>query len=438
MKNNLLLSFFVLSLFSCTQPPGPVEVAQWRGPLRDGIYPDTALLRVWPEEGPAMLWSYEGLGAGHSSPVVAGEYVYITGIPDTLTSEGVLFKFDLNGKLLWQKSYGPDWSENFPGGRSTPTVAGDLIYIESGVGVVHCLKASSGDKVWSVDFFADLAADSVQFGYSESVLIDGDRLICTPGGKTSNMVALDRFTGEVIWRSPGYGEPATYSSPILINHNENRLLVNLTATSIIGIDADSGEMFWRVPQFQDNKIHANTPIYHDGKVLVCSASRKDTSGLVLLQLSPDGRQAEILWRNQEILNLMGGVVLIDGHVYGSSYLQARWFCINFQTGETKYVAKDPGGGPVIWADGLFYCYAEREGEMVLADANAEEFKVISRFKVPLGTAEHWAHPVISNGMLLVRHGDAIMVYDIRDAQDLIMDYSPKNRSSFSLVMRPRA
>ena len=395
------------------QASGPEGVAQWRGPARDGIYPETGLLKEWPEEGPVMLWSYQGLGAGHSSPVVAGENVFVTGIPDTITSEGVLYKFDLNGNLIWKKSYGPDWSENFPGARSTPTVAGDLVYIESGAGAVYCLNASTGEKVWSVDFFTDLAADSVQFGYSESLLVDGDRLICTPGGKTNNVVALDRFSGKLIWRSAGYGESATYSSPILFNHNGNRLLVNLTASSIIGLDGDSGEMLWRVYQFQDNKIHANTPIYHDGKVLVSSASRKDSSGLVLLQLSPDGRKADILWRNQEILNLMGGVVLKEGYVYGSNYLQARWFCIDFQTGQTKYIARELGGGPVIWADGLFYCYAEREGEIALVDANPEAFKIISRFKVPMGTAEHWAHPVISNGRLLVRHGDAMMVYDIK-------------------------
>jgi outer membrane protein assembly factor BamB len=413
MKNLFLLCLCLLSGVAHAQASDPEEVAQWRGPARDGIYPETGLLKAWPAEGPTMLWSYQGLGAGHSSPVIAGDNIFITGIPDTITSEGVLYKFDLNGNLIWKKSYGPDWSENFPGARSTPTVQGDLVYIESGAGAVYCLKASSGEKVWSVDFFTDLAADSVQFGYSESLLVDGDRLICTPGGKTNNVVALDRFSGKLIWRSAGYGEPATYSSPILFNHNGNRLLVNLTATSIIGLNGDSGEMLWRVYQFQDNKIHANTPIYHDGKVLVSSASRKDSSGLVLLQLSPDGRKADILWRNQEILNLMGGVVLKEGYVYGSTYLQARWFCIDFQSGQTKYIARELGGGPVIWADGLFYCYAEREGEIALVDANPEAFKIISRFKVPMGTAEHWAHPVISKGMLLVRHGDAMMVYDIK-------------------------
>ena len=414
MTKFLLVPVLACLLLGCSQPAEKsIEISQWRGPARDGIYPVTGLLKEWPEGGPELLWSFEGLGAGHGSPVVAGDFVYVTGIPDTIKSEGVLYKFDLTGNLIWQKSYGPDFSENFPGARSTPTVADDLIYIESGSGAVYCLNNHTGEKIWSVDFFRDLGADSVQFGYSESVLIDGDRLYCTPGGKTNNVVALNRFTGEKIWASPGYGEQATYSSPILFNHNGNPLLVNLTASSIIGLDADTGEMFWRVHQFQDNKIHANTPIYHDGKVLVCSASRRDSSGLVLLQLSNDGKQADILWRNEEIINLMGGVVLMDGYVYVSSYLQARWFCIDWQTGETKYIARELGGGNIIWADGLFYCYAEREGEIALVEGTPEEFRVISKFTVPHCTAEHWAHPVISNGMLLVRHGDAMMVYNVK-------------------------
>lgn len=414
MTKYLLVPVLACLLLGCSRTAeNNIEISQWRGPARDGIYPETGLLKEWPEDGPALLWSFKGLGAGHSSPVVADGYIYVTGIPDTLKSEGVLFKFDLAGNLIWQKSYGPDFSENFPGARSTPTVADDLIYIESGSGAVYCLQTSTGNTVWSVDFYNDLGADSVQFGYSESVLIHGDRLFCTPGGNTNNVVALNRFTGEKIWASAGYGEQATYSSPILFNHNGNPILVNLTASSIIGLDAETGEMFWRVHQFQDNKIHANTPIYHDGKVLVSSASRRDSSGLVLLQLSDDGREAEIVWRNKEIINLMGGVVLMDGYIYGSSYLQAQWFCIDWQTGETKYIARELGGGNIIWADGLFYCYAEREGEMALVEATPEEFRVISKFTVPLGTAEHWAHPVISNGMLLVRHGDALMGYKVK-------------------------
>jgi outer membrane protein assembly factor BamB len=390
-----------------------IAQSQWRGPNRDGIYPETNLLKTWPAEGPKMLWSYVGLGTGQGSVAIANEMVYVTGIPDTLTSEGFLFAFNPDGKLLWKKSYGKDWVAVFPGARSTPTVVDDLLYLENGNGAVLCLKAKDGEKVWSVDFFTDFQCDSVQFGFSESLLVSGDTLFCTPGGKTNNVVALNRFTGKKIWASPGYGEPATYSSPILFNHNGRRMFANLTASSILGLDAATGEMFWRIKQFQDNKIHANTPAYFDGKLLVSSASRKDSSGLVLLQLSPDGKKAEIVWRNKEFINLMGGFIVKDGFMYGSAYLQPKWFCIDLATGLTKYIAKELGGGPVIYADGLFYCYAEKDGEMALAEGTPEKFTILSKFKVPLGTAEHWAHPVIAGKKLYLRHNDALMVYDLK-------------------------
>lgn len=389
------------------------QKSQWRGPNRDGVYPETNLLKSWPASGPQLLWSAEGLGTGQGSVAVTTDKVFVTGIPDTLNAEGYLFAFSHQGKLLWKKNYGKDWAGIFPGARSTPTVVDDLIYIESGSGAVYCLRTNDGEKVWSVDFFKDLKADSVQFGFSESLLIEGEKLYCTPGGKTNNVVALNRFTGEKIWASEGFKEKATYCSPILINHNGHSIFVNLTSSSIIGVDANSGEMYWRIHQFQDNKIHANTPVYFDGKLLISSASRKDSSGLVMLQLSPDGRKAEIAWRNKEFINLMGGIILQDGLVYGGAYLQPKWFCIDPQTGQTKYISKEIGGGPVIYADGLFYCYAEKDGEMALVKGTPEQFKVISKFKVPLGTAQHWAHPVIADGKLYLRHNEALMVYNLK-------------------------
>ncbi len=411
--NQKIFLIFLLFLTLASGSLTGLAQSQWRGPNRDGIYTETGLLKEWPAEGPKMLWSFEGLGTGHGSVAVSNEKVFVTGIPDTLTSEGFLFVFDTKGKMLWKKSYGKDWTGIFPGARSTPTVVDDLVYVESGNGSVHCLNAQNGDKVWSVDFFKDMQADSVQFGYAESVLIDGDILYCTPGGKTNNMVALNRFTGKKIWSSPAFGEPATYSSPILINQNGTRLLVNLTASSIIGLDAESGEMYWRIHQFQDNKIHANTPLFSAGKIIVSSASKKDSSGLVMLQLSTDGKKADIAWRNKEFTNLMEGAILNDGFIYGSVYLQPKWFCIDLKTGETKYIAKGLGGGPVIYADGNLYCYAEKDGEMALVEADPGIFIIISRFKVPLGTAQHWAHPVIADKKLYIRHNEALIVYDLK-------------------------
>ena len=411
MRNTLFLlaisAFFALSFTSGNKK------SDWQGPNRDCIYPAKNLLKQWPENGPGLVWSFEGLGYGHSAVAMAENKVFVTGVKDTIESIGSLYTFDLNGKLLWEKEYGKDFALNFHGTRSTPVVVDNLIYIESGMGAVYCLNTETGDEVWKVNFINDFGVDSViQFGYSESVLIDGDNLICVPGGKANNVVALNRFTGKTVWSSPGNGEIATYNSPILINHNGKKLVVAMTSHSVMGIDAATGEKHWRVEQTQQNKIHANTPVYSDGKLLVASAGREKTSGIVMLQLSEDGKSVTEVWRNNKLMNLMGGMVKLGDNLYLSAYLKPDWQVLDWNTGQMKIQNKEFGGGSVIYADGLFYCYAENDGEIALMEASPEQIKIISKFKVPLGTDQHWARLVIENGLLYVRHGNALMAYKI--------------------------
>ncbi len=409
-RNLLLLSVFIVLFSSCQQKN---TSSDWRGPNRDGIYIESNLLKKWPEKGPELLWSFEGLGFGHSSAAIANNKVYATGIKDTTTSMGTLFTFDLKGNLLWKKDFGKDFVNNFQGTRATPIVVNDLLYIESGMGAVYCLNAETGENVWSVDFVQDLGVDSViLFGYAESVLIDGDQLICVPGGKENNVVSLNRYTGDIIWKSAGEGEAATYNSPILIDRNGLKLVIAMTSNSILGIDAKTGEKYWRVEQTQMNKIHANTPLYPDGKLVVSSAGGEKTSGLVQLQLAKDGKSVSEVWRNKKFRNLMGGLVKIDSCLVGSAYMKNDWQVINWNTGEMLAQNKDLAGGAILYADGLFYCYAERSGEIALAAATPEKFEIISKFEVPLGTNEHWACPVIHEGILYVRHGNALMAYNI--------------------------
>ena len=412
MKSLYFLLFtVVIFMCSCSQKE---PFSDWRGPDRNGIYPETGLMKEWPENGPEMLWSANGLGYGHSSAAVTSDHVFVTGVKDTVESMGCLFAFDKSGKLLYQKEYGKDFSLNFHGTRSTPVVVGNVIYIESGMGAVYALNTANGEQIWKKDFMTDFDVDSViQFGYAESVLIDGDNLICVPGGKEYNVVALNRLSGDLVWKCDGEGEIATYNSPILIDRNGTKLVIAMTSSSVMGIDAKTGEKYWRVEQTQGNKIHANTPIYADGKLLVISAGREKTSGMVELQLSEDGKSVEEIWRDNRYVNLMGGMIKLDTCLYGSSYLKDDWRVMSWNTGETLVQNKDFGGGAVIYADGMFYCYAERDGEVALATANPEKFEIISKFTVPLGTSEHWAHPVINNGVLYIRHGDALMAYDIK-------------------------
>jgi len=407
MTKLILAGFGLFMILSCTAQND--NDSQWRGPDRKGIFHETCLLDSWPQNGPELLWSFEDLGAGHSSPGIGNNRIFINGMPDTT---GVLYSFDLNGNLLWQKEYGEEWHVNYTGTRSTPLVVNDLVYLVSGMGEVFCFKAENGELVWSVDMLKKFEGINIQWGITESVLIDGDHLICNPGGGKFNVVALNRFTGATIWTSKGHGEPSAYCSPVLVEHNKTRLVVTMTQTSVIGIDADTGELYWRVDQFQTNKIHANTPVYENGIIYCSSTSSKEgNSGLLALKLSDDGKKVEQLWRNEEFKNLMGGIVLIDGTIYGSAYRTKNWYSVNTATGEEKIIASDFSNGVIIYADGLFYCYSE-DGQVALVKMTPDTFEIISKFKVPLGTDQHWAHPVIHNKRMYIRHGNALMVYNI--------------------------
>ncbi len=407
MKRILFLFPVVFLLVTgCSNPEN--DFSEWRGPNRQGIFYESGLLNSWPENGPEMLWSAEGLGAGHSNVSIGHNRLFVNGMPDTL---GVLYSFDLDGNLLWEKMYSTEWHKNYTGARSTPVVAGDLVYLESGMGVVYCMDAFSGDIIWEVDMLEKFDAENIQWGMTETLLIDGDTLMCTPGDESHTVVALNRFTGEIVWTSAGYGEPAAYCSPVLVDHNNTWLVVTMTATSIIALDAGTGEFYWRVEQMQGNKIHANSPVYSDGIIYCSSSSAPQSSGIVALKLSEDGKSVEQKWRNESFKNLMGGIVLIDGAIYGSTYRKDQWSAIDPSTGEEMILTEDFGGGVIIYADSLFYLYSEA-GEVALVNMDRNTFEIKGRFEVPLGTDQHWSHPVIHDKKMYIRHGDALMVYDI--------------------------
>ena len=399
----------LLLMSSCTQN---YEFSQWRGPDRNGKYADTGLMKEWPAEGPELLWSFEGLGAGHGSVSIADGKLFLLGMPDTI---GIIYCLNLNGELLWKKEYGLEWHANYTGPRSTPTIKDGLLYFVSGQGKAICMDTKDGEVIWSRDMFREFDAQPTSWGIAESPVLDGDRIIITPGGKEHNLVALNRFTGETLWSGKGFGEQSAYCSPILVEHNQKRLIVTMTAESILGIDAESGQTYWRVPHIQGNKIHANSPVYEGGRIFCASASSRADSirGHVMIELSGDGTAAEVGWRNTDRFNLMGGIVLHEGNVYSSTYEKKEWYSLDAATGNLNYLSEQVEGGVNIYADGLFYNYGT-DGVLSLIEAGEEDCRVISSFKVPLGTEQHWAHPVIHDRKLYVHHGDALMCYDIAE------------------------
>jgi len=382
------------------------DMAQWRGPNRDGIYPEQGLLKVWPENGPTLLWHFDGLGEGHSSAAVTSNHVYTAGITEGI---GYLYCFDLTGKQLWKVPYGEEWTESWPGVRSTPLVYNGKVYLLSGLGKLVCRSADNGSFIWSVDVLKDYQAPNIKWGVTENLLIDDNKLFCTAGGPEYNVVALDPNTGKLIWKCPGKSETSAYGSPAIIRLAKRHILVTQTASSILGIDAANGKLLWSVDQPNKYSVHANTPLYHEGLLYCVSGYGK---GGVMVKVSDDGTSVQELWRNTDIDNRMGGFVLVNGKIFGSDDSGKAWYCLDWKTGARMYAEKITGRGNIIFADGLLYLYGDN-GEVVLAEPLANSFKKISAFKVPFGADQHWAHLVITNGRLYVRHGSSLMVYDIR-------------------------
>lgn len=405
-KKYVIIFFPVLLLFS-----GIIsgQVYEWRGPDRNGIIPETGLLKSWPEKGPELIWSYQGLGEGHTSIGPGKDRFFITGLEN---KTGILFAFDYSGKLIWKKPYGPEWDENYAGPRSTPVVIDDLVYFQSGHGVIYCINANSGEKVWTIDMQNRFGARKITWGLVENMLIEGDRIFCTPGGIKDNVACLNRFTGETIWTSPGNKKPSAYCSSIYVRHKNAELIVTMTDGSIIGVDARTGQFYWDVPQSQTYKIHANVPLYSNGIIYCASENEASNNGLVALKLSDDGKKVTQLWRNRDFKNLMEGFILRDGLIYGSVYEANKWMCVDIADGKALHTFNKFGDGSILLADGLFYCYSKR-GEMGLMSADRNAFNIISRFRIPMGEGPHFSHPVIYKGRLYVRHGSALMVYKIK-------------------------
>jgi outer membrane protein assembly factor BamB len=404
MKRILFL-LSLASLYGITAPAQ--ETAQWRGPDRDGKYPETGLLKKWPETGPKLLWHFEGLGEGHSSAAVANERVYTAGLIEGI---GYLFCFDLDGKLVWKVPYGEEWTESWPGVRSTPLVHDGKIYQLSGFGKLVCRRSDNGEFIWSVDVLKDYHGPNIQWGVTENLLVDGDKLFCTVGGPDANVIALDPNTGKLIWKSSGKGEQSAYGSPALIKLATKNILVTQTASSILGIDTENGKLLWSHDQPNKYSVHANTPLYHEGNLYCVSGYGK---GGVMLRVSEDGNSVHELWRNTNIDNRMGGFVLVNGKIFGSDDAGKAWYCLDWKTGANMYSEKITGRGNIIFADNMLYLYGDN-GEVVLAEPLANSFKKISSFQVPFGADQHWAHLVIGHGRLFVRHGTSLMVYDLKN------------------------
>lgn len=403
MKRSLLLAFFCSLTIVVTSQ----EVSQWRGNNRDGIYNESGLLKQWPADGPKLLWHFDNLGDGHSSAAVVGDVIYTSGM---IGDKGFVYALDINGKLLWKTEYGTEWTENWNGVKSTPLYYKGKLFVISSFGKLVCLNAKDGAIVWSIETFKDYDGVNIKWGVAENLLIDDNKLYCTPGGATSNVLALNPDNGKLIWKSAGNGESSAYCSPLIVNLSKRKLLVTHTSNSIIGLDAANGKLLWKFEHTNQYAVHPNTPLYSNGQLFCFSGYGK---GAVMLKLADDGSGVSKLWESVKFDNQMGGAVLLNGKIYGSGHRSKSWFCLDWVTGKEIYSEKITGNGNVIYADGMLYCYGDN-GEVVLAEPTDSGFKKVSSFKVPFGANQHWAHLVIENKKLFVRHGTSLIVYSIEN------------------------
>lgn len=382
------------------------QATRWRGPDGDGHYPETGLLKKWPEGGPDIIWTYEQLGQGHSSAIVDQGFVFTTGMSN---QTGYLFKFDLDGKLIYKNEYGPEFNDSYYGSRGTPVIMGDKIYLLSGLGKLYCLSTDNGKVLWSKDLVRDFGGSVIQWGMNETPVVDGKIIYITPGGRKNSMLALNRHTGDVVWSSPGTGELTAYCTPLLFTHNGRKMLATHFESNLVAFDAITGKMLWKQHHPNQYSIHPNTPIYKDGMLFYFSGYGQ---GGGMLELSQDGNSVEKMWSQTELDSRIGGAVLVDGYIYGSGDQSRVWTCLDWETGQVKYSSSEIGTGVVIYADGMLYCYSQK-GELALVEPDPSEFRIVSMTRVTRGSEQHWAHPVIFDGVLYVRHGKALIAYRVR-------------------------
>ena len=390
----------------------------WRGPERDGIFPVKGLLKQWPAEGPKLLWSTEDAGKGHTSPVFVGDRFYLTGMNEDETKE-IFSAYTLTGKKLYEVAYSPVWSGSYPETRTTPMIVNGKAYVISGSGEVVCLNTQNGKIVWKVSG-KDYGMKPDMFGTSECPLvIDSKQVIFSQGG-SSALISLDAETGKLLWKTRSLGDASGYASPILIKHNGKQQIVAFTNSRIFGVDPADGRILWTFDDLgkegAEYIVQTNTPLYKNGCIFTASGYG---AGALLLRLKPDGNGVDLVWRNKRFDPHHGCFVVIDGTIYGANHGKhgvGKWMAIDWATGATHYEenwGKGIAEGAVVAADGILYCADERRGMIGLVRPNPDKFDVVSQFRIPKGSGAYWAHPVIHEGVLYVRHGEALMAYQIK-------------------------
>ncbi len=380
---------------------------QFRGPERTGLSKETGLLKSWPEGGPKLAWKATGLGQGHTTISVANGKIFGMGLLGS--DETVWALEEKSGKPLWSVKIANGTtlgaSQGGNGSRATPTINGNLLYTIGVSGDVVCLKVSDGSLVWRKHLVKDFGGEVPAWGYCESPLVDGNRVVVTPGG-TNSVVALDKKTGETIWKSE-LSNRVSYSSALTATINGQKQYIQFLGGGVFGLSPLNGKPIWSYTSPANrNQINCSMPIVQ-GDMVFAATAYQTGGGLAKV----NGKQTEEQYFLREMQNHHGGMVLVGDYLYGTG--NNSLMCVEFKTGKIAWESRNPGKGSIAYADGQLYIRNER-GPMTLVEANPKEYVQKGQFEQPDRTREPaWAYPVIANGKLYVHDMDTLLCYDLK-------------------------
>lgn len=392
---------------------------QWRGPQRNGVSTETGLLKEWPKEGPKLVWQANDVGSGYSTPAVAGGRLYLCG-NEELDDEFVQALAAADGRRIWRTRLGnvgnPDQQPKFPAARSTPTVEADLLYALGSDGDLACVETATGKVRWRKSLRTDFGGKPGTWAYSESPLVDGDALVCTPGGDDATLVALKKRTGEVLWKCavPG-GDEAAYSSAIVVNAAGVKQYVQMLARGLVGVEAATGKFLWRYDRTVSRfKANIPTPVVRGGDIY--SAGAGTGGGLVRIKAGGGAVETEPGYFSPKLPTAIGGAVLAGDHLFGTA--NSGLLCVEFTTGEIKWDNASLGAASLCLADGRLYLHGEN-GQVALVEASTEGYRERGRFTPPDLPARSqqmekaWTYPVVANGRLYIRDHQMLYCYDVK-------------------------
>jgi outer membrane protein assembly factor BamB len=381
---------------------------QWKGPDRTGISKETGLLKSWPQGGPPVTWTISNLGEGYGAVAIQGDRIFVQGAREGRSQVFCLNRAD--GKVIWATSLGARGEDSRGSGpRGTPTIEGDRLYALSENGDLACLRFRDGTVIWQRNILKDFGGRNIGWLISESPLIDGDRLIVTPGGDGAGIVALDKMTGKTVWTCRELSEDAGYSSCLAVDVGGVRTIIGFTSRAGVGVRASDGKLMWRYTQAANRTANCTTPVFYDNKVFYTSAY--DT-GCALLALRAEGGEvrAEEVYFNRDMMNHHGGVVLVNGYLYGFS--NSILTCMEFATGKVMWRDRSVGKGALTYADGMLYLLSENQ-VVGLAEASPQGYVERGRFRISDQGWPSWAHPVVCGGKLYIRNQGVLACYNVK-------------------------